>query len=212
MRLRNIAGSREYIAENNYVIHDPEEFRNNWDKCFGNNHPIHIEIGMGKGKFIHELALRNPNINYLGIEKYSSVLYRAIKRHAADPLDHLLFLRIDAENLPLIFGIGEIDRIYLNFSDPWPKDRHAKRRLTSPYFLNRYNQILGANGQVIFKTDNRDLFDYSLESAAQTSPWQLRDITYDLYKSRYIDGNIPSEYEEKFVQKNIPIHRFVAFR
>ncbi len=212
MRLRNISGSREFIAVNPYVVREPEKIKGAWNKFFSNNNPIHIEIGMGKGKFIHELAIQNPNLNYIGIEKYSSVLYRAIEKRAALSLDNLFFLRLDAETLPMIFGENEIGKIYLNFSDPWPKDRHAKRRLTSPIFLSIYDQILSDTGNVHFKTDNRILFDYSLRSVAETPPWKLKDITYDLHNSIYTDENILTEYEIRFAGMNLPIHRFVAFR
>ncbi len=212
MRLRNITGSREFIAANPYVIGEPEKLKGEWKRFFSNDNPINIEIGMGKGKFIHELAVRNPNINYIGIEKYSSVLYRAIEKRTSLVLDNLFFLRLDAEILPAVFAEDEIGRIYLNFSDPWPKDRHAKRRLTSPLFFNIYHQILNDTGSVIFKTDNRTLFDYSIRSVTETPPWKLRDITYDLHNSPYAGENILTEYETRFAGMGLPIHKFVAFR
>ena len=129
MRLRNVTGSREVIAESSYVIHEPQDQKGKWHEIFGNDHPIRIEIGMGKGRFIMDLARMNPDINYVGIEKYSSVLIRGIQKMEADPLPNLYFIRMDAEEIASVFDRGEVDRIYLNFSDPWPKDRHAKRRL-----------------------------------------------------------------------------------
>ena len=211
MRLRNIPGSREYIAQNDYVIHDPEQKKGKWHEVFGNHNPIHIEIGMGKGQFITTLAMQNPNINYIGIEKYSSVLLRAIEKREEYEGNNLYFLRFDAEYITDIFAPSEVDRIYLNFSDPWPKDRHAKRRLTSNEFLARYDQFLAKDGFIAFKTDNRDLFDFSLEQVKE-SEWQLRDVTFDLHHSEFLEGNIMTEYEERFSSMGNPIHRLVAYR
>ena len=154
MRLRNIKGSKEVIAASPYVVQNPEDYKGKWSELFHNNHPLHIEIGMGKGQFIHTLASENPDINYIGIEMYSSVLYRALEKQTAEEKPNLYFLRFDAKYLADIFAEHEVDRIYLNFSDPWPKDRHAKRRLTSRQFLERYTDILKDDGYVEFKTDN----------------------------------------------------------
>ena len=146
MRLRNVKGSRETIAANQFVIHNEEDMKGRWNALFGNTNPIHIEIGMGKGQFIMELARINPDINYIGIEKFSSVLVRAIEKQEEQQLPNLRFIRMDAENIENVFDKAEVDYIYLNFSDPWPKDRHAKRRLTSSQFLKRYINILSENG------------------------------------------------------------------
>ena len=167
---------------------------------------------MGKGKFIHTLAAENPSINYIGIELYSSVLYRAIEKRQQTELSNLYFIRMDAKDLTDVFEFSEIDRIYLNFSDPWPKERHAKRRLTSPIFLSLYNEVLQPEGVICFKTDNRPLFDYSVETISETDPWKLKDVTYDLHHSEFAEGNVMTEYEEKFSQKGMPIHRLVAYR
>ena len=212
MRLRNITGSREVIAACDYVVHEPQQYRGRWEELFGNNHPIRIEIGMGKGRFIMDLARANPDINYIGIEKYSSVLLRGIQKMEADPLINLYFIRMEAEEITEVFGPGEVERIYLNFSDPWPKERHTKRRLTSPLFLERYHIILSKNGTICFKTDNRNLFDYSVETIENTSPWKLKDVSYDLHNSPYAEENVMTEYEEKFSSKGMPIHRLVAYR
>lgn len=142
MRLRNIKGCRDKIAENAFVVHNPQEYQNNWDKVFHTKRPLYLEIGTGKGKFITELAVKNPENQYIGIEKFSSVLIRALEKREILEIDNLLFLRMDAEEIVTVFGKEEVDGIYLNFSDPWPKDRHAKRRLTSKRFLDRYQQIL----------------------------------------------------------------------
>lgn len=211
MRLRNIRGSREMVAENVYVVHEPEQYKGKWNTLFGNDNPIHVEIGMGKGKFIMQLAENNPKINYIGIEKYSSVLYRALEKIQEKELTNLYFLRFDAEYLNDIFGKDDISRIYLNFSDPWPKDRHAKRRLTSKEFMKRYDGCLKRDGEVIFKTDNRDLFDFSLTEIKEAG-WELKGVTYDLHHSEYLEGNVMTEYEEKFVEKGNPINRLVAYR
>lgn len=211
MRLRNVKGSRETIAANDYVVHAPEEQKGNWSEVFGNSNPIHIEVGMGKGKFITELARQNPDINYVGIEKYSSVLVRALEKRPELEQDNLMFIRMDAENLPEVFAKDEVERIYLNFSDPWPKDRHAKRRLTSVQFLSRYDQFLKPDGRVIFKTDNRPLFDFSLEQVEEAG-WILENHTFDLHHSEYLEGNVMTEYESKFVAEGKPINRMVIYR
>lgn len=213
MRLRNITGSREVIAENDYVIHEPNECKGKWKKeVFGNDNPLHIEIGMGKGKFIMSLAKLNPDINYIGIEKYSSVLLRALQKMEIEPLDNVVFIRMDAEDICDVFEDGEVDRIYLNFSDPWPKDRHAKRRLPSRQFLARYDKILSPDGQIEFKTDNRELFDFALEELPFTN-WELRAKTYDLHNDEALnEGNIMTEYEEKFSSKGNPICKYIIYR
>lgn len=211
MRLRNVRGSREVIASNEFVVQEPETKKNHWKEVFGNDHPVRIEIGMGKGQFITELALRNPDINYVGIEKYSSVLIRAIEKRSEIELPNLLFVRMDAEHICDVFGEEEVDRIYLNFSDPWPKGRHAKRRLPSKEFLGRYNGCLAKDGWVEFKTDNRPLFEFALEQAGEAG-WQTKDVTWDLHHSEYMEGNIMTEYEQKFSSQGNPIHRVVLFR
>ena len=212
MRLRNIKGAEEFIASSEFVIQTPEEYKGKWNTYFGNDNPIHIEIGMGKGKFIHAMAEQTPGINYIGIEMYSSVLYRAIEKRQQTECSNLYFIRMDAKNLTEVFDKAEIDRIYLNFSDPWPKERHAKRRLTSPIFLSLYDEVLCPEGVICFKTDNRPLFDYSVETISETSPWKLKDVTYDLHHSEFAEGNIMTQYEEKFSGKGMPIHRLVAYR
>lgn len=214
MRLRNVKGSRETIAANEYVMHLPEEYesyKGHWKEFFGNENPIHIEIGMGKGKFIMELAKTNPNVNYIGIEKYSSVLVRALEKRPELETNNLVFIRMDAEDIVKVFDRDEIERIYLNFSDPWPKDRHAKRRLTSAQFLGKYNQFLQPAGKVIFKTDNRPLFQFSLEQVTEAE-WILENHTFDLHNSEYAQGNVMTEYETKFVAEGKPICRMVIAR
>lgn len=213
MRLRNVRGAKETIESSSYVIDKPEDLKGKWKDHFGNNNPIHIEVGMGKGKFIIENAERNPNINYIGIEKFSSVLVRAIEKldEREDEVNNLLFIRFDAEYINNIFEKDEVERIYLNFSDPWPKARHAKRRLTSKEFLARYDQFLVESGEIIFKTDNKDLFDFSLEQVKEAD-WKLCNVTYDLHNSEFAIDNILTEYEEKFSSMGKPICRLVAYR
>ncbi|MBR2036276.1 MAG: tRNA (guanosine(46)-N7)-methyltransferase TrmB [Lachnospiraceae bacterium] len=212
MRLRNITGARDIIAESEYVVQEPTEYKGRWKELFENNGELHIEVGMGKGKFLNEMARRNPHINYIGIEMYSSVLLRALQKMELDPLPNLRFLCIDARILPDVFEKGEVDHIYLNFSDPWPKDRHAKRRLPSRQFLERFDQILKADGRISFKTDNRDLFDFAVEEL-EPAGWKAEVITYDLHADEVLcEGNVMTEYEEKFSSKGNPICKYVIYR
>lgn len=212
MRLRNIKGARDIIAESPLVVHEPKQFKGKWNEVFNNAHPLKIEIGMGKGKFIHSLASQNPQINYIGIEKYSSVLLRALQKMEEEPLPNLLFIRMDAEDIAEVFGKEEVDGIYLNFSDPWPKERHAKRRLPSREFLTRYDQFLKKDGVLEFKTDNKDLFEFALEELTPAG-WEALKITFDLHHdSEMSEGNIMTEYEEKFSSKGNPIYKYIIKR
>jgi tRNA (guanine-N7-)-methyltransferase len=212
MRLRNITGARDAIAESEYVIQEPTELKGRWKEFFGNEGELHIEVGMGKGKFLNEMARRNPHINYIGIEMYSSVLLRALQKMEVDPLPNLKFLCVDARILPEVFEKGEVDHIYLNFSDPWPKDRHAKRRLPSRQFLARFDQILKEDGRISFKTDNRDLFDFAVEEL-EPAGWKAEVITYDLHADEVLcEGNVMTEYEEKFSSKGNPICKYIIYR
>ncbi len=212
MRLRNVPGAREAIADNVMAINEPTVLKGKWKEEFGNDNPIRIEIGMGKGKFITTLAQENPDINYVGIEKYSSVLIRAIERCQDIEVPNLRFIRMDAEYICDVFENEEVDRIYLNFSDPWPKDRHAKRRLTSKQFFDRYNDILKKDGLVEFKTDNDLLFQFSLEQVPEAG-WNLVEQTWDLHNDeKLVKGNVMTEYEEKFSSMGNPIHKLIANR
>lgn len=215
MRLRNIPGADEAIAQSPYCIQDATAYTGKWHTLFPQKAPLHIEIGMGKGQFIMGMAKAHTDINYIGIEKYTSVLLRAVQKMEAEetPLDTLRFLCFNAEDIAEIFAPGEVDRIYLNFSDPWPKDRHAKRRLTSSAFLDRYDQILAKGGHIEFKTDNRDLFDFSVEEINASSTWQIQALTYDLHNDASMNvGNIMTEYEEKFSSKGNPICKLICNR
>lgn len=211
MRLRHIQGAEEIIASSPFVIQEPQQHQGAWKQVFGNSHPLEIEVGMGKGRFIMEKAGCNPNINYIGIERYSSVLLRGLQKRSGLELDNIYFMCIDARDLAGLFAPGEVNRIYLNFSDPWPKDRHARRRLTSPDFLSVYDKILAARGTVEFKTDNRSLFEYSLESIP-ASGWDVKEYTFDLHHSPMAEGNIMTEYEMKFASQGKPICKLIAGR
>ncbi len=203
MRLRNIPRAEQVLAESRFVVQEPVKYRGKWNVLFGNEHPVHIEIGMGKGKFLTALAKGNPEINYIGIEKYASVLLRAVEKldeltKAQDnSIANLKLIWFDAEHIGDIFAEGEVGHIYLNFSDPWPKDRHARRRLTSKEYLDRYDHFLRESGAVEFKTDNKELFQFTLEQAVR-SGWKLSEVTEDLHHSEYAKGNVMTEYEEKF--------------
>jgi tRNA (guanine-N7-)-methyltransferase len=213
MRLRNIPGADEIVTNSPLCIQNPVEYKGNWKSVFENTNPIHIEIGMGKGRFLMDLAALNPDINYIGIERYTSVLLRAIQKMEESPLPNVRFLCVDAATLPEIFATEEIDRIYLNFSDPWPKDRHARRRLTSTEFLNRYHLFLAKDGHLEFKTDNIGLFNFSLEEIANSDTWKLDAKTFDLHNDEVLNqGNIMTEYEEKFSSKGNPICKLIASR
>ena len=218
MRLRNIPRANDVIAASSLAIQEPKAMRGKWKEVFGNEHPIHIEVGMGKGRFITELAKKNPEINYIGIERYTSVLLRAVEKlqgketAESDIPQNLYFICMDATELPEVFAPEEVARIYLNFSDPWPKDRHAKRRLPSRQFLARYDQILKKDGTIEFKTDNRGLFDFALEEI-EPAGWRLLMHTFDLHAdTELMKDNIMTEYEEKFASKGNPICKMIIDR
>ena len=217
MRLRNIPGAQDAILESPYVVQEPQTKKGHWAEVFEKKQPLHIEVGMGKGRFLMDLARLHPEINYIGIEMYDSVLLRALqKREELEQegvvYSNLYFMRVDARLLPEIFAQGEVDKIYLNFSDPWPKARHAKRRLTSREFLARYDQILAPDGKVEFKTDNKGLFEFSLEEVKETK-WNLDAFTFDLHHNEeMVKGNVMTEYEEKFSSMGNHICKMVISR
>lgn len=213
MRLRKVKNALERLKVNNnkYFIEFPENYKGNWNKLFNNTNPIHIEIGCGKGKFISELAKNNPNINYIAIEKFDSVLLRCLEKVMKEDLDNLKLCIIDASIIDTYFSDNEVSRIYLNFSDPWPKKCHAKRRLTSSNFLESYKKILTNDGDINFKTDNRGLFEYSLESLNDNG-FKIYNISLDLHKDlEKYPFNIETEFEEKW-SKLGPIYRLEAKR
>ncbi|WP_279000518.1 tRNA (guanosine(46)-N7)-methyltransferase TrmB [Thomasclavelia cocleata] len=211
MRLRNNPKAYEIMNENSdFVVIEPENLKNNWNDIFDNDKPIYIEIGMGKGDFIFQNACNYPDINFIGIEKYPSVLAAAINKikQKEKKVTNLRLIRYDAIELEKVFSENEVDKIFLNFSDPWPKSRHAKRRLTSNKFLDVYRKILVDDGVIEFKTDNRSLFEYSLISLNQY-PMDLEYVSLDLHNSPENESNIMTEYERKFCTKG-PIYKLVA--
>lgn len=202
MRIRNIKNADELIYESPYLIKNPYLYIGEYKtKVFKNNNPIHLEIGMGKGNFIIDMAKNNPDINFIGVEKYSSVASVAIKKIREIKPDNLRILIMDAKNLEEILK-GKVDTIYLNFSDPWPKDRHAKRRLTARNFLESYDKLFKGSPHIVMKTDNDNLFQYSLESFKEYG-YKINKISYDLH-SETLD-NVETEYEEKFSKEGIKI-------
>ena len=216
MRLRNIPGAKDAILDCEWVIDEPERFKGKWNEVFGVKRPLFLEVGMGKGRFLMDMARLHPERNFVGIEMYDSVLLRALQKReeleaAGEEFSNLVFIRVDARLLPEIFEKDEVDGIYLNFSDPWPKDRHARRRLTSPPFMAVYDQILQKDGRVEFKTDNQDLFSYSLEAIPETG-WRITEYTRDLHHSEMAEGNVMTEYEAKFSAQGKPICKLVAVR
>ena len=219
MRIRHIKGVEELIAAEPLVIQKPEEHKGKWrDGVFGNTAPLYLEIGMGMGTFIRTHSFNHPDIDYIGLELNTTVLYKAVNRYKSEceniegEHNNLRFIRSNARFLDEYFSENEIDRIYLNFSDPWPKERSAGRRLTSPQFLKLYERVLKADGTIEFKTDNRGLFDYSVETIP-ASGWKISEITYDLHHDPAMNaGNVMTEYEEKFSSKGNPIYKLIACR
>ena len=207
MRLRNLKEKETYINNCNYLIKDYKSNIGNWSKVFKNNNPIHLEIGMGKGDFIYNMALKYPNVNFIGIEKYTGVIARAIKKYP-EALNNLLIINMDALELLNVFH-KEIDTIYLNFSDPWPKERHKKRRLTSEEFLNIYQNIFKGQNHIIMKTDNLGLFASSLISLSNFG-YKFINVNLDLSNSDI--PNVLTEYEAKFIKEGIKINYLDAIK
>lgn len=203
MRLRNVSGAKEIIINSKYVVLNPSENKGKYNMIFGNNNPIKIEIGMGKGTFIYNNALRYPDINFIGIEKFDSVLARAIQKIGDIDLPNLKLIRMDALDIEDVFE-KEIDTIFLNFSDPWPKNRHEIRRLTSTRFLEKYDKVFKNGNTIIQKTDNRKLFEYSIMSFNNYG-YKMEELSLDLYNDD-IKDNIPTEYEKKFASKGEKIY------
>ncbi len=210
MRLRNVKYAKELIhSYPDFVVLKPKQLKGHWQELFENDHPIEVEIGCGKGKFIFESALNNPNKNFIGIEKFDSVIVRALEKVILEPLDHLKLIRFDATHINDVFAENEVDHLYLNFSDPWPKIRHAKRRLSSPQFLNKYHHILKEESIIDMKTDNYGLFEYSMMMFNQSEYFDIIDISLNLYHN-LPSNNIQTEFEMKFVEENKPIYYIKA--
>ena len=203
MRLRKVKNAQNIIDESQYIIKKPEIYKGNYKNVFENDNSIYIEVGMGKGDFIIENALKNPEINFIGIEKFDSVMVRAVQKLEEYDIPNLKLIKIDALNIDNIF-YKEISCLYLNFSDPWPKKRHTNRRLTSNVFLNKYDLIFKNTKKIIMKTDNRHLFEYSIKSLTDYE-YKINDISLDLHSDNKLD-NIETEYEKKFVSKGMVIY------
>ena len=217
MRLRNIPGADERVRTNPSVVNRPEKERGNWQQIFGNEYPIFVEIGMGKGQFLLAMAKKYPERNFVGVEKYASVLVRGLEsfNHQSKPpaLTNVRLLCMDAISLDQVFAPGEVEGIYLNFSDPWPKARHEKRRLTSKDYLAQYTNILVSRGRLEMKTDNARLFEFSMESVTNAADWEVVEATLDLHNhERMSISNIVTEYEEKFSSMGQPIYKMIARR
>ena len=202
MRQRNVKNKQEIMDNSPYLIINPKEYYNKWNTLFPNNNSIHIEIGTGKGNFIINKALTNPDINFIGIEKFDSILAKCLQK-IPEGLENLKIVRMNALEIEAVFNY-EIDTIYLNFSDPWQKKRWHKRRLTSKIFLEKYDSLFANRKRIVQKTDNKDLFEYSIISLSQYG-YKIKEISLDLHNSE-IEGNIMTEYEEKFSKKGNPIY------
>ena len=207
MRLRNVKNKEEILSSSKFLVKNPKDYCGRWKEYFGNNNPIYIEIGMGKGKFIRENALQYPNINFIGIEKYDSVVAKCLPK-IDDSLSNLAIVRMDALEIDKVFA-HEISRIYLNFSDPWPKKRHHLRRLSSKVFLEKYSSIFLGDYEILMRTDNEDLFCYSLMSFSEAG-YVLKDLTFNLHNNT--DDIITTEYEDRFSSRGMPIYAVRAIK
>ncbi|HHT38598.1 MAG TPA: tRNA (guanosine(46)-N7)-methyltransferase TrmB [Mollicutes bacterium] len=208
MRLRKVKKADDIIASSSYFINNPSDYIGKWNELFGNNNPLYIEIGMGKGNFLKEMALKHPNINFVGIEKYSSVIVRAVQKMDEVELPNVKLICVDALLLPTIFS-KEVDTIFLNFSDPWPKERHAKRRLTSDIFLNIYDKLFKDKKRIVLKTDNVKLYEYSMDQF-ENHNYDIKVIKYDI--NSMPEDNVMTEYEERFLNNNNSIHKIEAIK
>lgn len=212
MRMRNKPGAEDELRANPLVIFGPEEHpdpRGHWSESFGNNHPIHLEIGTGKGKFMIEMAELHPEINYVAIEKIEEVLLFPVRYATDNAKTNMRFIYGDAVYIADYFGPGEVERIYINFPDPWRKKKHFKRRLTHQRLLDLYKQFLTVGGEIHFKTDNHTLFAFSLEELPAHG-FELKEVTFDLHHSEFVNGNVMTGYEERWVSMGLPICRLVA--
>lgn len=209
LRLRYVEGGHERLQNHDKVITEPEQYRDRWGNLFENNNPIHVEFGSGRGGFIVGMAEKNRNINYLAFERNSKVIIRGLNKLLEKPNENFYFVHSDIKKIEEIFNDSEVERVYLNFSDPWPKKRHAKRRLTYRNFLKLYEKILIPKGELHFKTDNNGLFDFSIEELSEAG-WRINMVTRDLHKSQYVKGNVMTEYEEKFVKRGQAINKLIA--
>ena len=208
MRLRNVKNKEEILSSSSFLVKEPKNYCGNWSNYFNNSNPIYIEIGMGKGQFIRENAKRYPDINFIGIEKYDSVVAKCLPK-IDENLKNLAIVRMDALEIDQVFS-HEVDRIYLNFSDPWPKKRHHLRRLSSRIFLEKYENIFRKDSDICMRTDNSDLFCYSLMSFSEAR-YVLKNLTLDLHQ-QMPDNLITTEYEDRFSSKGMPIYSVEAVK
>lgn len=204
MRVRNNPLARQILPHHPFVVQNPKELRGKWQTLFPKPQPLYVELGSGKGQFLAKASVLHPDRNWLGVERVPAILLKAVRKAEEINPSNLRYLWIDVAELTEIFAEGELSRIYLHFSDPWPKKRHTKRRLTHPRFLEQYKQVLSQEGDLIFKTDNESFFDYSLEQFSENG-WEVIELSRDLHNSPYRDGNITTEYEEKFSNQGMPI-------
>jgi tRNA (guanine-N7-)-methyltransferase len=210
MRLRKKPGTRERLEEQNQLVHiNPEGYAGKWREIFGNDHPIRVELGMGKGDFISKLSEQNPMFNYIGVDRKEELLDITLKKVLKKGNPNVRLALFDVNDLLEVFGRDELDRIYLNFSDPWPKTRHASRRLTYRGLLKKYEICLKPSGEIHFKTDSESLFESSLNEFSDAG-WRLKHITFDLHQSPFIEGNVMTEYERKFIEQGMKIYRCEA--
>ncbi|WP_139491423.1 tRNA (guanosine(46)-N7)-methyltransferase TrmB [Brevibacillus dissolubilis] len=209
MRLRNIPGAENALREYPTFVDEPTRYRGKWAEYFGNNNPIHLEIGSGKGRFINTLAAKHPDINFIAVELKAEVVLRTAQRTEYKAIPNLALIQFDASNITELFTPGELSRLYLNFSDPWPKKRHAKRRLTHFGFLRNYKTVLKIGGEIHLKTDNEALYEFSLNQFADER-FQLRNITFDLHNSEWAENNVMTEYEQRFSERGQRIYRVEA--
>ena len=207
MRVRKKAWAPEVLRTSEHIIHQPKENKGKWNEVFGNNNPIYVEIGCGKGRFISQNAVVYPEINFIGVERETTVVATAARR-LSNEQKNVYLIPGDVEELGEFFEVGEISRLYINFCDPWPKKKWAKRRLTYKTFLEKYKAVFGERAEIFFKTDNRGLFEFSLNEFCGNG-WQLSNISLDLHNSNF-EGNIMTEYEEKFSSMGMPIYRLEA--
>ncbi|GAB3792149.1 tRNA (guanosine(46)-N7)-methyltransferase TrmB [Virgibacillus kimchii] len=209
MRQRNKPWADEFIeSHTDIIIPAPMEKKGSWKEVFGNENPVHLEIGTGKGQFIVGMARKYPHINFIGIEVAKTIIVRAAQKAMDADLPNVKLLHVNAANLLEIFAEDEISQLYLNFSDPWPKNRHEKRRLTYYPFLKQYKQVLDSEGKIILKTDNQGFFEYSLVSFSQFGI-KLQEVNLDLHEVDDPD-NVMTEYEKRFSAKGQPIYRCIA--
>ena len=211
MRLRRNPHAKERVREHPRVVMEPQRYAGRWRTHFGNNHPLHLELGTGKGRFLSRVCEISPEVNWIGVERVEEVLLQALIKADETECENLCFLWMDVNRLEEAFGEGEVDRIYLHFSDPWPKKRHAKRRLTDRTFLDQYRKVLRPDGEVLLKTDNQALFQFSMEEMEEAG-YQIVEVSRDLHHSPYAYGNILTEYEQKFSAKGLPIYYLLARR